>query len=646
MGVLMDVSFFSRGWRWLMWGVLASLLVGSALAARPRHQDPVSSCPLDARPVSLPMDEVGLLIEACVLAGGESPPGAQEPWQLVSLPHRWRSTHPDYEGTMWYRLRVRLDSPPPAPWAVYLPRAIMNAQVWVNGVSMAQTGSMSAPVTRNWYTPLLTQVHDDAWRVGDNVIDIKVVSGFASRNGLSAVRVGPLAQLEAVYKQRTLVQVETMSFANVTLLALGLFMVIVWSRDRDQRAIGFQGLAALLWGAGITALAAPNPLFVATPWWEIMAYSVMAWGLLLMCQFFWRFVGTRWFWADVLIYSMMVLAPYLAITRPSAQMTATVFGLICVVLFISLAQSIHTVFKRKRRDRGWLLVGCVMLVAGASHDLAFECDLLPMDSLYWLPYVGPLVMACVFYMLAGDYARSRRALNRLNDNLSTTVAHRELELRESFERLSHLERAQAVSAERSRILRDMHDGVGAHLTSALRQLQSPRDAGVDLGLVTQTLRDSLDHLKLSIDALSLPPGDVVGLLASLRFRITPRLKAAGLELIWDVPDLPNWPDGQPPALRQLQYILFEGLSNALQHSGASKLTLSARVFYDRMQVSLIDNGRGWESQGEGQGLQAMRARASVIGAKVDFLPVSDGGLELRVTLPMRHERHVDLSSTA
>src|SRR6185437_6837207 len=110
---------------------------------------------------------------------------------------------------------------------------------------------------------------------------------------------------------------------------------------------------------------------------------------------------------------------------------------------------------------------------------------------------------------------------------------------------------------------------------------------------------------LSIDALSLTHGDVVGLLASLRFRITPRLKAAGIELIWDVPDLPNWPDGPPHALRQLQYILFEGLSNALQHSGASALTLSARVFYDRMQVSLIDNGQGWEDEGEGQGLQAM-----------------------------------------
>ena len=39
-------------------------------------------------------------------------------------------------------------------------------------------------------------------------------------------------------------------------------------------------------------------------------------------------------------------------------------------------------------------------------------------------------------------------------------------------------------------------------------------------------------------------------------------------------------------------------------------------------------------------------RAGAIGARIDFLPVSDGGLELRVTLPMRHGRHVDLSSAA
>src|SRR5690606_15156248 len=116
---------------------------------------------------------------------------------------------------------------------------------------------------------------------------------------------------------------------------------------------------------------------------------------------------------------------------------------------------------------------------------------------------------------------------------------------------------------------------------------------VDVPLVTQTLRDSLDQLKLSIDAMSLAPGDVEGLLASWRFRLTPRLKAAGLELVWEVDELPPWPDGQTPALQQLQYILFEGLSNVLQHSGATRLVLAARVVGDELRLSLIDNGRGW-----------------------------------------------------
>ena len=177
-------------------------------------------------------------------------------------------------------------------------------------------------------------------------------------------------------------------------------------------------------------------------------------------------------------------------------------------------------------------------------------------------------------------------------------------------------------------------------------LQAARNVQVDLGLVTQTLRDSLDQLKLSVDALTLAPGDVVGLLASLRFRIAPRLKAAGLELIWDVHDLPTWPDGQPPALRQLQYILFEGLSNVLQHSGASHLTLSARQRDGAIEVCLQDDGLGWRGDVEGSGIQTMKARAKVIGAQLNLRGEPGRGTELRVVLPLRSDRQLDLSSAA
>ena len=118
--------------------------------------------------------------------------------------------------------------------------------------------------------------------------------------------------------------------------------------------------------------------------------------------------------------------------------------------------------------------------------------------------------------------------------------------------------------------------------------------------------------------------------------------------MWDVDDLPAWPPGQPPVLRQVQYILFEGLSNVLQHSGATRLVLSARVFDDHLRLSLIDNGRGWHTspKASGHGLQTMQGRASLIGARLEFLVPTQGGLELRLSLPRPGEPAPALSSAA
>ncbi len=640
-------------WKYLRWALRSALwlwlasvwfwpgLAAAAPLALPGH------APQDAPawpPVRVADGQITTLREAGVLPGSDVPPGPQAAWRTVVLPHIWRETHAAYQGTMWYRFRVNMVRAPDTLWAVYLPRAVMNAQVWVNGVPMAYTGSMSPPVTRNWYVPLLVQVPASVWHEGDNVIHVKVVGGFISRDGLAPVKVGPLSLLEPPYKTRLFLQVDGAYFANTAVLALGAFMMIAWMRDRGQVAIGFQGASAVLWGVGNGAYLAAHP-FLSDVFWAPLSITCMVWSALAMSLFFRRFVGRRSRAVEQGILALMLVTPLWAWASTSTHAVALGYGLAYLVFMVCMVQAIHGVIKSRRRDGGWLLGGCVLLVPAAAHDVAFQVNLLPFDAIYTLPFVSPIMMSCIFYVLAGDYARSRRALNRLNGSLAETLVQRESALRESFARLAELERAQAVSAERSRILRDMHDGVGAHLTSALRQLQSPRENQVDLGLVTQTLRDSLDQLKLSIDALSLQAGDVVGLLASLRFRITPRLKASGLELVWDVADLPPWPQGHAPALRQLQYILFEGLSNVLQHSGATRLTLSARAMPDCLEVSLIDNGRGWSGEGEGHGLQAMRARASVIGARIAFLARPEGGAELRVSLPLQPDPALDLSSS-
>ncbi len=639
----------------LLWAVLSFALMLLTLAPAPAQAVPTPE-DVEARAaavvhpwVDLPQDQVTVLPEACLLAELQPglPPDDAAPWLHVHLPHRWKDTHPGFEGSMWYRFRVTLPATPQASWAIYLPRVVMNAQVWVNGVALDYTGSMADPVTRHWYVPLLFNVPSNLWKPGDNLIHVRVASGYQARNGLAPIQIGPVDQVASIYQHRKWTQVDGVQIAHVAMITLGLVMVTVWLRDRSQSAFGFMGASALFWGVSTLMLISPTPFFDLRVW-ERLSYTATVWYQLALTAFFFRFTERPWPWVESFVITLMVLLPAYYVFFPRFEITALVFALIYALALTGMVAAIGHVLRARRPDGAWLVLGCGLLVPAGAHDVMVQIGSLPFDEVYWLPAAGPVMIACTFMILVGDYARSRQALADLNAGLASRVTEREQALRESFERLAALESAQAVSAERSRILKDMHDGVGAHLTSALRQLTATPQGEVDVPLVTQTLRDSLDQLKLSIDAMSLQPGDVVGLLASWRFRLTPRLKAAGLELVWDVDDLPPWPPGQPPVLRQLQYILFEGLSNVLQHSGATRLVLSARVFDDHLRLSLIDNGRGWHTspKASGHGLQTMQGRASLIGARLEFLVPTQGGLELRLSLPRSGQPASALSSAA
>ena len=159
----------------------------------------------------------------------------------------------------------------------------------------------------------------------------------------------------------------------------------------------------------------------------------------------------------------------------------------------------------------------------------------------------------------------------------------------SYRRLEELARQQERVAERGRILRDMHDGVGSHLSTALRQLQSGRSTNEEL---QHTLRDALDQLKLSIDAIHLAAGDVAALLANLRYRLQPRFAALDMNLVWEVEELPLVGRLTQHDMRQLQYMLFEAISNVLQHAHAAEMRLQASVEQGDVVVRVVDNGQG------------------------------------------------------
>jgi len=284
--------------------------------------------------------------------------------------------------------------------------------------------------------------------------------------------------------------------------------------------------------------------------------------------------------------------------------------------------------KKASTERVLLSFGLLgLLVAGIHDAVASQFVSSAFGELAWAKYVGILLGLTIMWVVSKRFRLARVEALHLHASLAQRVEQKERELRASFERLSQLERARAVTAERERILRDMHDGVGANLATAMRQLEGGTAPAEE---VAATLRESLDHLKLSIDAMNLPSGDINALLASLRYRLQRRIAQAGLAIDWQVDELPHWEPGTDQAMRHLQFLLLEAISNALQHAQARTLTLSARSDGATIEISVRDDGCGGGIDA-GSGLQSMRERARAIGAQ---LTVEDAepGMRVRVRL--------------
>ncbi len=299
-----------------------------------------------------------------------------------------------------------------------------------------------------------------------------------------------------------------------------------------------------------------------------------------------------------------------------------------------LLQGVHYLYQAFLRkgsmSQRWV---CIMLVAGvlaAAHDWCQTWLWQDPSAAYALQFSALFQAAVLSWLVIARFNAVSHQGQRLLETLSHRLSARECKLHDSYQQLTIVQREQARMLERTRIMRDMHDGVGLHLVLAIRQLDDEHNSRLQ---VAQTLRDAMDQLKLSIDVMSLSSGDVTGLLSSLRFRLAPRLESAGLTLHWQVSELPPVENMDTEQLGQLQYIVFEAISNVLQHANASALRVSAFDEGGELVVEIEDDGKGISAgEAEDQDAGSMQMRAAERGWCLTVQPVGNTGRGTRVRL--------------
>lgn len=170
---------------------------------------------------------------------------------------------------------------------------------------------------------------------------------------------------------------------------------------------------------------------------------------------------------------------------------------------------------------------------------------------------------------------------------------------------------EGARSERRRIIRDLHDDVGARILTLVHHSESSPQA--------ETARAALRSLRESMRALDDEEERLLHeLLFDIRFDIERRIAATGAELHWDQSALPHDVSLQPREAINLRRIVDEAITNALQHAAGRSITIRLRwsagalkATIENLAANSLTLGPG---TGRGRGLKNMATRAREINA--------------------------------
>jgi signal transduction histidine kinase len=179
-------------------------------------------------------------------------------------------------------------------------------------------------------------------------------------------------------------------------------------------------------------------------------------------------------------------------------------------------------------------------------------------------------------------------------------------------------------SERERIAQDLHDEVGASLSTAklfvnqIKYESSPEEMKSLAGQSSQILGDIVGDIRQIAYNLSPLALKNLGLEGAIKTLLN-RLEASGIS-IYFLCDVAH----ESVSIQQqltLYRIVQEALGNALKHAEATQISVQLRQQQQLVQLYIEDNGKGFnyqdiQSKHDGLGMDSIKARAKALDAEL------------------------------
>jgi signal transduction histidine kinase len=238
--------------------------------------------------------------------------------------------------------------------------------------------------------------------------------------------------------------------------------------------------------------------------------------------------------------------------------------------------------------------------------------------------------------LIGDNLRVRRAYTRQLEDRAAELEHEREE-----------KAAQAVTEERARIARELHDVVAHYVSvmvvqaAAARRVadKDPDAARGALQAVEMAGRTALAEMRRMLEVLraddpGVGPQPGLGELE----RLIGQVHDAGLPVEFSIEGgACCLPAGMDLAAYR---IVQEALTNTVKHGGMATARVVVRFTDDTLEIEVMDNGRGAaalllsETDGGGHGLIGMKERVALFGGVLEAGPILTGGYRVFARMPI------------
>ena len=201
-------------------------------------------------------------------------------------------------------------------------------------------------------------------------------------------------------------------------------------------------------------------------------------------------------------------------------------------------------------------------------------------------------------------------------------------------------RIQGEENERQRLARELHDGVGSLLSSAIMHTNQLEVVAPDIKKseifhsIKNILTDAAVELRKSANNLIPEPVVNLGLAeAILQFCIStqkPYTAAVNVQVYGDLDSL------ELPLQLTIYRMVQELVHNAMKHSNAEKVLVQISRLHDQIEITVEDNGKGLESNSshQGMGLKNLHSRVEELRGKLSIKTEPDDGTAINIELPV------------